>query len=158
MRRTRAAFWILMFALGCVHRGAVEPPSVHVVNVTPLESTGFEQRLRVDLRVLNPNDFALEYDGLRFDLELNGQPFVRGLSDDEGTVPRLGDAVISVTATTTLFDLLRQIGSLAERSQGGAVVPEVSYRISGRLFLTGPGWRSVDFERTGTLGAPAARP
>ena len=36
-----------------------EPPEVLVTNITPLEGTAFEQRLQVDLRIRNPNDFDL---------------------------------------------------------------------------------------------------
>ncbi len=38
-----------------------EPPEVLVVNVTPLEAAALEQRLQVDLRIRNPNDFAVRH-------------------------------------------------------------------------------------------------
>ena len=39
--------------------GALQPesPEVLLVNIIPLDTTMFEQRLKVDLRVRNPNDF-----------------------------------------------------------------------------------------------------
>ncbi|MCA9422181.1 MAG: LEA type 2 family protein, partial [Nitrospira sp.] len=41
----------------------------------------FEQRLQVDLRVRNPNDFDLEVTGLDFTLHLNDQRLARGLTN-----------------------------------------------------------------------------
>ena len=36
-----------------------EAPEVLVTNVTPLDASAFEQRLQVNLRIRNPNDFDL---------------------------------------------------------------------------------------------------
>lgn len=36
-----------------------EIPEVLVTNITPLDSTPFEQRLQIDLCVRNPNDYEL---------------------------------------------------------------------------------------------------
>lgn len=55
-----------------------EPPEVLVTNVTPLEASAFEQRLQVDLRIRNPNDFDLAVTGIDFRLDLNGNRLVRG--------------------------------------------------------------------------------
>jgi LEA14-like dessication related protein len=73
-----------------------EPPEVLVTNVTPLEGTAFEQRLQVDLRIRNPNGFDLLVTGIDFTLNLNGKRLARGLGNTAITVPRLGDAIVSV--------------------------------------------------------------
>lgn len=44
-----------------------ELPEVPVTNITPLDSTPFEQRLQIDLRVRNPNDYELHVTGLDTD-------------------------------------------------------------------------------------------
>lgn len=122
-------------------------PEVHVVRVVPLERSAFEQRTRIDLRVQNPNDFDLRARGLRFTLSLNGEPFARGQTGETLVVPRLGEEMLSVVATTTVFDLVRQIGALA-----GAGTPDLDYRIDGTLFLEEPYERTVTFEREGRVG------
>ena len=51
---------LLATATGCASwfiKG--EQPEVLLTNITPLESTPFEQCLKVDLRFRNPNDYAL---------------------------------------------------------------------------------------------------
>lgn len=45
-----------------------EPPEVLVTNVTPAGGQRFEQRLQVDLRIRNPNDFDLAVTGIDFRL------------------------------------------------------------------------------------------
>ena len=84
-------------------------PEVLLVNIVPLGTTMFEQRLKVDLRVRNPNDFDLEVTGLDFTLHLNEQRLARGLMNTASTIPRLGDAVLSVETTTSTLDVARQL-------------------------------------------------
>jgi LEA14-like dessication related protein len=105
-----------------------EAPEVLLVSVTPLDATMFEQHLRVDLRVRNPNDFALEVTGLDFTLHLNDQRLARGLTNKTSTVPRLGDSVISVETTTSTVDLIRQLLNLPKRQ-------EITYEIKGVLHM-----------------------
>lgn len=118
-----------------------EAPEVLVTNVTPLESTPFEQRLKVDLRVRNPNDYDLQVTGLDFRLELNGKRLARGLGNKEFTVPRLSDAVVSVETSTSTLDVVRQILGLRETQQ-------LAYGITGVLHLKDG---RLPFDNTGVL-------
>ena len=105
-----------------------EPPEVLVTNVTPLEATSFEQRLLIDLRIRNPNDFDLLVTGIDFTLNLNGKRLARGLSNKDITVPRLSDAVVSVQTSTSTFDVVRQLLSFSRKQ-------DLSYDITGLLHL-----------------------
>ena len=44
----------------------------NAVGLRPLPGGALEQRVEVQLRVLNPNDRELEIDGVDFTLEING--------------------------------------------------------------------------------------
>jgi LEA14-like dessication related protein len=105
-----------------------EPPEVLVTNITPLEGTAFEQRLQVDLRIRNPNDFDLLLTGIDFTLNLNGKRLARGLGNTAITVPRLSDAVVSVQTSTSTLDVVRQLLSFSQTQ-------DLSYDITGRLHL-----------------------
>jgi LEA14-like dessication related protein len=130
---------------GCVGIGQqIEPPEVFVVNLEPLQGGNFEQRFRIDLRVQNPNDFDLEINGLDFDLDLNGTRLTRGLSNEAVTISRLGEAIVQVMATTTVFDLVRQVVN-ATSLEG------MEYEVRGRLFLSDPPRGSVEFHRSGRM-------
>ena len=112
-----------------------------MVNITPLDATMFEQRLQVDLRIRNPNDFDLEVTGLDFTLHLNDKRLARGLSNKAATVPRLGDAVLSVQTTTSTLDVVRQLLNFRQDQN-------VTYQIEGVLHSQGT---RLPFENKGVI-------
>ena len=99
-------------------------PEVLLINITPLDATIFEQRLKVDLRVRNPNNFDLEMTGLDFTLHFNEQRLARGLTNQSSTIPRLGDTVLSVETTTSTFDVVRQFLNFSDNQN-------LAYQVSG---------------------------
>ena len=156
--RARAAIAVslaagALVASGCASMLGREPIEVDVAGITPLASTAFEHRLRVDLRLRNPNDRAYEIDGLRFVLDVNGSRLASGVSNEPATLPRLGDVVVPVTTTTTTLDLVNQIVAFGRQPQ-----PQFDYALRGKLFLKGI-WGSLSFEHRGSERdlLPAAR-
>lgn len=133
----------LLLLAGC---GTAEPvpPQIRVVDLRLLDSTMFEQRFEINFRIGNPNDFALPLDGLSFDLEVNGETFARGFSNQRVTIPRLGEGNVSVAASTTLFDLLQQLRLLAGRS-------DVTYRLRGHAYLDSLERRTMPYESAGSV-------
>ncbi|NJN50958.1 MAG: LEA type 2 family protein, partial [Gammaproteobacteria bacterium] len=69
----------------------------------------------LDLRVINPNDRDFDASGVSLQLNLNGQRLAQAVSSQAIFVPRLGETRIQVEASTTLFDLARQLLVLQER-------------------------------------------
>lgn len=146
MKRAR---WLLAFLLAaCTGLGGLsQKPEVSLAGLDLIGLGLFEQRFLIRLRIENPNDVALPISGLVFDVELNGQPFARGLSDKAVTVPRRSEAILEVQATS---DLGRVLGQIRELQKSGR--DRVDYRMSGRLSLEGVG--SLPFERKGDLSMP----
>jgi hypothetical protein len=60
------------------------------------------------------------------------------------TLPRLGEAEITVVASSSLLELLKQMLSVFEAGK-------LDYRISGLAYLNGPVTRRVPYEARGTL-------
>jgi LEA14-like dessication related protein len=145
MKRLIAACLVLAAGCSTLGRGVqVVPPEVRIADLELLESGIFEQRFRVTLRVGNPNDFELPLDGVRFALVLNEQPFARGYTAHRVTVPRLGDATLTVDATTSTFDLIRQVLNAPGRET-------LTYALDGDVFLKGGARRAVPFTQEGML-------
>jgi LEA14-like dessication related protein len=144
--RLRAALLagVALAVAGCASLGAREPIEVDVAGITPLPSTAFEHRLRVDLRLRNPNNRAYEIEGMRFVLDVNGRRLASGVSHETATLPRLGEVVVPVTTTTSLLDVVNQIVAFAGQPQ-----PRFEYQLRGKIFLSGL-WGSIDFERSGS--------
>ena len=131
-----------------------EAPEVLVTNVTPLEASAFEQRLQVDLRIRNPNDFDLAVTGIDFRLDLNGNRLARGLGNKELVVPRLSDVVISVETSTSTLQVVRQLLSFSSDQPLTYHVTGVLHTKEGRL----PFDSSGTLLEKGTLsGSPSAR-
>ena len=57
-------------------------PTLTVVNVELLQSTLWQQRLRVHLRVENPNERALAVSSLTYSIEVAGQELARGAANE----------------------------------------------------------------------------
>jgi len=63
-RAALAGLLALALALaGCASLPGRDPLNVQVAGVEPLEGQGLEMRMAVKLRVQNPNDSAVDYDG-----------------------------------------------------------------------------------------------
>ncbi len=118
-----------------------EPPEVHVTNITPLDATAFEQRMKVDLRISNPNGFDLHVTGMDFKLDVNGKRLARGLSNKELTVPRLATAVTAVETSTSTLDLIRQAFGMTQKQ-------DLAYTITGVLHLRDG---TLPFDTSGTV-------
>jgi len=142
IQRLRSA--CLLAAIALTACTSYEPLDVRVIGIRALDSSPFEQRLRIDLRVVNPNPREIAATGMALNLNVNGQPLARGVSDQAVVVPRLGEAVTHIDVGTSLFDIARQLVTLSERRA------EVTYGIDGRLFLSGMR-PSIHFEESGIL-------
>ena len=119
-------------------------PEVRLVDLSMVDAGLFEQRFRATLRVVNPNDFVLPIDGLRFDLNVNEQPLARGLTRSGIRVPRLGEATIDVEASTSTLDLMQQFLNFSENSK-------VSYDLIGDVFVPLMYGSKVGFTRAGAV-------
>lgn len=128
-----------------------EAPEVLVTNVTPLDASAFEQRLQVDLRIRNPNDFDLAVTGIDFRLDLNGNRLVRGLGNKELIVPRLSDSVTSVETSTSTLQVVRQLLSFSGDQPLTYHVTGVLHTKEGRLPFDSSG---VLLEQGALSGSP----
>jgi len=125
----------------------VEPPEVSLAGLALSRPGLFEQELRLDLRLRNPNDFAIAVEGVRFALELNDRAFAQGRTRQAFDLPALGETVVPVTVdvpTNDLLDRLMEVGS--ER--------RIEYRLSGEAELDSFLFGSLPFERDGRLTRP----
>lgn len=136
---------------GCALFGG-DPLRVNVAGIDPIDSQGLEMRFNVKLRVQNPNDSAVSFNGVSLDLELNGKPFASGVSDQSGSVPRFGETVVNVPLTVPAFAAVRQVFAFAGAAQSG----QIPYILRGKLAggLTG----TTRFVDQGTLSLPSPGP
>ena len=122
----------------------IDPPSFTLVDLRPLPGGAFEQRLELELLVQNPNNFDVAIDGMRLQLDLNGQRLGRAVSKEALTVGRLDEVRMTVQASITLWDVARQLLALESRQA-------LDYRLSGDIFMAMPRSARVSFDDTGEV-------
>jgi LEA14-like dessication related protein len=127
----------------------IETPRLSVVNLQLVAATIFEQQYRIQLRIQNPNTFALSVDGLQYAIEINNQPFASGVNNRSVIIPALDTAILEVEATSTLMSFFRQITTLQQGK-----LETISYRLSGKIHLAGLRSQSFDYKGEMMLGKP----
>jgi LEA14-like dessication related protein len=152
------AVLMLVGAPGCATlQPDFEPPRITLVGLQPESVTLLEQKYLIQLRIQNPNEQALDIRGLHYDLELNGQSFLSGVSSESVVVPPFSDAVIRTQGVSTLLGYLRQIEELNKGARRA-----LDYRLTGRVSVGDwPG--GVRFDYQGELfsfgeGGPRSAP
>ena len=135
-------------AAGCAGLAGSEPPKVNIVGLERLAGEGFELRFNVKLRVQNPGQTALEYDGLSLDLDVNGRPLATGVTAAKGTIDRFSEAVVTIPVSVNAVAAVRQMLGLSD----GTLRGELPYSIRGRL--GGGVMGGTRFSSEGTLRLP----
>jgi LEA14-like dessication related protein len=152
---SRLAVVVLTLALaGCAALAPVDPPVVRIVGLQPLPSEGLELRFGVRMRVQNPGEHPIEYDGVSVSLDLDGRGLGSGVSQQRGTIERFGEALIEVPVTISLFSALRQALAGAGRLERGEMLDGLPYALTGKLGAASGG-AAVRFESEGRLEFPA---
>ena len=131
---------LVLIAGGCATDPSLE---VFLIGMTPVQSSMFEQRMRLDLRVQNAGDEELRATGVAVTLNVNDSRLAKGVDNQPFTVPRLGDATTSAVVSTSLFDMARQLLGLPGRES-------FSYKLEGKIYLENRG-RARRFTRSGEL-------
>lgn len=135
----------LALVSACATLPGRDPVQVQVVGVEPLDGEGFELRFLCKLRVQNPNDTPIVYDGVYLDLEVRGRSFATGVSNVAGTVPRFGEVVVAVPVTASALGVARQAIDL----YAGSDRSRIDYVLKGKI--GGSAFSAVRFESRGEL-------
>ena len=156
MRRTYLFLLLLLLSVvtlflnSCATLPGREPLQVTVAGIEPLQGQGMEVRMRVKLRIQNPNESSIEYDGVSLKLEVQGKTYASGVSDVRGTIPRFGEALIEVPMTMSTMRLAMQAFGMM---QEGKAPEKLKYKLTGKL--GGSTFGSVSFATEGEFDTSA---
>lgn len=145
---------LLLALTGCAGLPGSDPLRVGLVGLESLPGEALEVRMAVKLRLQNPNEAPVHYDGVSLVVELRGLEFATGVSDAQGIVPRFGESVIVVPVTVTPYAMARQVYSFAMGDRS-----KLDFVARGRL--GGSGFGGMRFESSGEFALPSglsARP
>ncbi|MCY1405747.1 Late embryogenesis abundant protein [compost metagenome] len=146
--RRSLAVYLLLSLCACSLLPHRDPVNISVTGFEPLPGQDMELRLAVKLRVQNPNENAIDYNGVAVDLRVNDRPLATGVSDQAGRIERFGEAVLVVPMSVSALSVLRQ-GMVLGRTQSLNGLPyELRGKLAGGLFGT------VRFNEQGILELP----
>ena len=160
MRLGLSLFFAVMTMLGggCALLPPAEPVDVTVAGIESLPAEGMEMRLAVKLRVQNPNDQPIDFDGLSVRLIVQGKTFATGVSDQRGTIPRFGTEVLTVAVTVSA---LRVAWNTFGLLMNEGAPDKIRYDLEGKINRTGfgsiPFRADGEFKMPGPSGSGAAR-
>jgi len=141
-------FGILPFG-GCASLQRCEPIQVIMAGIEPLQGQELELRMLVKLRIQNPNDLPVDFNGVFVQMDVQGKRFATGVSDASGSVPRYGETIVNVPVSISTFRIARQaIGIMTNEYHG-----KCAYELTGKL--AGPAFNCVRFKSKGEFTLPA---
>ncbi|MDR9753634.1 LEA type 2 family protein [Pseudomonas sp. SZMC_28357] len=141
---------LLLTLSACALLPQRDPLNINVVGIEPLQSQDLEVRFAVKLRLQNPNETAIDYNGVALNLEVNGRPLASGVSDQSGSIARFSEAVLTVPVSVSAFSVLRQTLGLSQTQSLDNLPYVLRGKLAGGLFGT---MRFVD---SGNLSLPGA--
>ena len=151
-RRRLALALPLAFVLGaCAGLRMRDPVRFNVVGIEPMLGAGMEARFNLKVRLQNPNEQAIDYDGIAVELDLDKHTFASGVSSAKGSVPRYGETLLEIPVSVSALTAVRQAIAMMEGRNLDAVPYELRATLGGSLFS---GQR---FTERGTLKLPALR-
>ncbi len=129
--------------------GRLETPRLSVVNAQLVKGDLFEQRLKVRMRVQNPNDRELAVKGITYTIDVAGEEFGQGMAANSFVVPRMGEAEFDMMVTANMASMLVRV--LGNDKNRNADLNSVDYRIHGKVSLASGLLRSIPFEDKGSF-------
>ena len=147
MRWTVTVAAVLISA--CASQAKFEAPNLSIVNIEMLEgSSFFTQRMKVHVRVQNPNDRELPVKGVSATLELQGEKFATGVSAAPFTVPAFGESEFDLLVDASVAGtLLRMLG----KGKADQAMQSLDYRLTGKVSLSSGLVRSIPFDEKGSF-------
>jgi LEA14-like dessication related protein len=147
LRNSALLLTLALLVSGCsLFLPKLDTPKLSVVSVELQKSDLWEQRMKVRMRVENPNDRPIPVKGLKVALEVQGQELAHGVSGASFNVPALGEAEFDMNMTANMAGaLLKLLGS------GKQLGDSVDYRVTGKLSLSHGLMRSIPFEDRGSF-------
>lgn len=134
---------LLLFMTGCSLLGKrkIEEPKLKLENVKLMSAGLNGANLVFEVRVDNPNPFALELDSVEYSLDFHDKPVGVGKVDNNLKVAEKNSAMIQLPVQVQLKNLAQAIGSLF----GTGTTP---YHLKGKAKL---GLIGIPFEESGDL-------
>lgn len=124
----------LFFLSGCATMNLnYEEPSVELISFKVLPANGFEQNFEVGLKLTNPNNFELPFNGISYQLSVAGETLAHGVAANIPTAEAYGESRFVAPVSASLMGGLKVIRALMY-NQG----QDISYQLKAKLDINIP--------------------
>lgn len=125
---------VLLFLSGCASMNLdYEEPSVELTSFKALPANGFEQNFEIGLKLTNPNNFDLPFNGISYQLSVAGEELAHGVASNIPTAKAYGESRFVVPISASLFGGFKVIKALmANKGQ------DISYQLEAKLDIDIP--------------------
>jgi LEA14-like dessication related protein len=123
----------------------IAEPKLTITSITILQADLINTRLKLTLKIDNPNTFPLTLSTFRYELYGNGAFWAKGMRKNLAVIPAEGSSVADVNLDMNFIDMKRQL------LDDIVAMREVHYRIVGGVDLDAPeipGFR-INFDYSG---------
>ncbi len=105
-----------------------EDPTVNITSFRILPSDSLNPRFEIGLHIVNPNNVALELQGLAYKASIEGHQILAGASNDLPVVAAYGEADVVVTAQADVFSGIRLLNDLFKKQR-----QQLTYQLTIKL-------------------------
>ena len=110
----------------------LDPPKVSVENIRSLPVEGSGPRFLLTVRVVNPNEQALDIAGISYAIELMDRELVTGVANDIPVIEGYSERSIDLEAGVNLFEFLRLLASF-----GQTPADLINYKVTAKVDFRG---------------------
>lgn len=143
MRFFSAFSFVFLFVLsGCANLIPLNQPQVNLVGIEPVKGTGLTPRFTLQLMITNPNDMALDIDGVSFEFLLADQKILSGVANNIPSLEAYGETPVEVQGSISLFKLFNLLRKLSNSSS-------LEYRL--KTTIDPDGFPAFEVEQKGNL-------
>jgi LEA14-like dessication related protein len=133
--------WIALVLAACVTTW--HKPEVSLAEVRLAGGNILQQRIKLQLRVKNPNDMDISVESVTFDVLVGDSKFASGQSAAAVIIPKRSEALVELDARVQVLGLLSRLQELT------AADGKLHYRVKGEAQISGYG--RAPFDQPGEL-------
>lgn len=105
-----------------------EEPNVELVSFKALPSNGFEQHFEIGLKLTNPNNFAMPFNGISYQLSVAGETLAHGVASNIPTAQAYGESRFVVPVSASLIGGIKIVRILMTNNR-----QDISYKLKAKL-------------------------
>ncbi|XQW84272.1 LEA type 2 family protein [Thalassotalea piscium] len=121
-------------------------PSVELTSFKVLPANGLEQKFEIGLKVMNPNSFALPFNGMSYQLNVLGETLAHGVTAKIPTAEAYGESSFVVPVATSLLGGIKVISALIKRQS-----TDIKYQFIAKLDIDIPFVPKLEVTEAGVI-------